>query len=222
MRIQKNTPVKLKTFLGTVNAPNDVEISENYWKLIGQSGTVIDDQLLDKGKVLILFKRNLDELGLENHNPIKNTLRISKSDLELDRLEIYNQKLNKEISKRTSYMNNTKWYKVFSELRNKNLFFNTAQIKLLISDNTYKFSFDESENFNEKGFGDSGSGPFDFKEIEWILIERQYEIERSNRTEKLQPIIISQPINEIEKALNSIGQLEYEIDEDEYKLYGYK
>jgi len=117
MKIRKNSPVKLKSFLGTANAPISVDEPENYWKLIGQSAIVVDDDLSDSKKVLIQFKSDLDEFKLENHNPIKNTLRISKSDLELDRFEIYNQKLGKEISLRTSYMNNTKWYRIFSRLR---------------------------------------------------------------------------------------------------------
>lgn len=35
------------------------------------------------GKVLVLFEENLDKLGLQNHNPLKNTLWILLSDLEI-------------------------------------------------------------------------------------------------------------------------------------------
>lgn len=84
MRIEKNSPVKLKTFLGTLTSSNKVEESENYWKLIGEKGKVIDDTEINNGRVLVLFNNNLNEFGVENHNPINNSLRIKISDLDLD------------------------------------------------------------------------------------------------------------------------------------------
>ncbi|MDQ1160632.1 hypothetical protein QE422_001000 [Chryseobacterium sp. SORGH_AS 447] len=84
MQIRKDTPVKLKTFLGTVKSSKKVEERENYWKLIGERGKVIDDTEINDGRVLVLFSKNLNEFKVENHNPIKNSLWIKKSDLELD------------------------------------------------------------------------------------------------------------------------------------------
>lgn len=84
MKIKKNTQVKLKTFLGKYNSPNDVDKFDDFWKLIGQKGIVIEDKLVDKERVLVLFDKNLDDFQLANHNPIKNSLMIKKSDLELD------------------------------------------------------------------------------------------------------------------------------------------
>lgn len=84
MQIGKDTPVKLKTFLGTLKSSKKVEEGENYWKLIGERGKVIDDTEINDGRVLVLFDKNLNEFKVENHNLIKNSLWIKKSDLELD------------------------------------------------------------------------------------------------------------------------------------------
>lgn len=67
-----------------MTSSNKVEESENYWKLIGEKGKVIDDTEINNGRVLVLFNNNLNEFGVENHNPINNSLRIKISDLELD------------------------------------------------------------------------------------------------------------------------------------------
>jgi hypothetical protein len=79
----RNNSVTLKTFLGTVTPKNDTEERENYWKLIGKRGQVIDDNR-DGDRVLVLFEVELDAYKFENHNPIKNSLWISVSDLEIE------------------------------------------------------------------------------------------------------------------------------------------
>lgn len=84
MEIRKNTKVKLKSFLGTLTSKKKVFDDENYWKLIGEKGKVIDDVEFNDGRVLVLFENSLDDLRVINHNPIKNTLWIKKTDLELD------------------------------------------------------------------------------------------------------------------------------------------
>lgn len=220
MQIKKGTPVKLKTFLGTATASKSIEEREIYWKLIGQSGKVIDDTENGNGRVLVLFNRNLNEFGVENHNPVENSLWIKKSDLELDQYSIHLKKLEKEILGRTSFMNNTKWFKLFSEIENEQYKIKSAYIKFLLVDRQYKFRFG---GFNETGFGDVGElGPFQFKEIEWILIPEKYETERCNRNEKLTAEITIQPLAELEKTINSLGQFEYDITKDGLKIYGYK
>ncbi|TRX40834.1 hypothetical protein [Flavobacterium restrictum] len=83
-KIEKNTPIKLKSFLGTVRPKKSINENENYWKLIGEKGKVIDERENDNGRVLILFDKNLDEFKVENHNPIKNSLWIKKTDLEIE------------------------------------------------------------------------------------------------------------------------------------------
>ena len=79
----KNRIVTLKTFLETGKPKKDSLERENYWKLIGEKGTIIDyNQTNDR--VLVLFERNLDDYQVENHNPIKNSLWIKTTDLEFE------------------------------------------------------------------------------------------------------------------------------------------
>ncbi len=82
--MEKNTSIKLKSFLGTLNPKDKVSERENYWKLIGEKGKVINAVENDNGRILVLFDRNLDEFKVENHNPIKNSLWIKKTDLEIE------------------------------------------------------------------------------------------------------------------------------------------
>ena len=81
--MQKNKVVKLKTFQGTLNPKNKIKDRENYWKLIGQKGIVIEEADFNPEKVLVVFEKNIDDFDIENHNPIKNSLYIDKKDLEL-------------------------------------------------------------------------------------------------------------------------------------------
>lgn len=57
--------------------PDEIERNENFYILIGSLGIV--EKINER--VLVKFKQNLDELGLVNHNEIKNTLWISKNDI---------------------------------------------------------------------------------------------------------------------------------------------
>ena len=72
--IKKNTEVKLKSFLGTLTSEKKIFDDENYWKLIGEKGKVIDNVEINDGRVLVLFNNNLDDFKVINHNPIKNSL----------------------------------------------------------------------------------------------------------------------------------------------------
>lgn len=81
--MQHNTLVKMTSFLGTLNPKKNVFERENYWKLIGEQGKVIDAVVNHDGRVLVLFDSDLDEFEVENHNPIKNSLWIRITDLEI-------------------------------------------------------------------------------------------------------------------------------------------
>lgn len=147
-------------------------------------------------------------------------INTKKSDMESDNYSITKNKLEKEILKRTSYMNNAKWFKFFSAIEKEKIIIHSAYIKFLLTDRTYTFHFG---GFDKTGFGDvSELGPFTFKEIEWITIPAKHEIERWNRNEKLTSEVIAQPIDQLEKILNLLGQFEYDITEDGLKIYGYK
>jgi hypothetical protein len=73
--------VVLRSFNGTETAPTDCDPAENYWRLIGESGTVIE-QINQRKRVLVQFNRAISSHGLHCHNPIKNSLYILESDLE--------------------------------------------------------------------------------------------------------------------------------------------
>ena len=83
-----NSKVKLKSFLGLLKPKKKVKQNENYWKLIGEKGKIIDEEVNSNDRILVLFNSDLDEFELENHNPIKNSLWIKKTDLELDSEEL--------------------------------------------------------------------------------------------------------------------------------------
>lgn len=74
-----NSNVILKTFLGTENSEKPINANENYWKLIGQQGQVLE---LGEKRVLVKFKCDIDAFELENHNSIKNSLWILPTDLD--------------------------------------------------------------------------------------------------------------------------------------------
>jgi len=79
----KSRIVKLKTFLGTTKPKRGTLGRDNYWKLIGVKGKIIDDSGTND-RVLVLFESNLDDYQVENHNPIKNSLWIKTSDLAFE------------------------------------------------------------------------------------------------------------------------------------------
>ena len=81
--MEKNTLVQLKTFWGTLKPKNKIRNQENYWKLIGEKGIVMADSEFNPNKVLVKFEKNLDDFDLENHNPLKNSLYIDLSDLDV-------------------------------------------------------------------------------------------------------------------------------------------
>lgn len=76
--------IKLKSFNGLQKSKRKISDDENYWILIGEKGKIIDENNKDfQDRVLVIFYRNLDELNLQNHNPIKNSLYILESDLDI-------------------------------------------------------------------------------------------------------------------------------------------
>ena len=78
MNFKKGNKIKSISFLGTLKPNEEINSRENYWVLINQEATIID---VFTNKVLVLFENELDKYGLENHNPINNSLLISKNDL---------------------------------------------------------------------------------------------------------------------------------------------
>jgi hypothetical protein len=85
--------VKMKTFNGKVNSDKDIWVKENYWKLVGEIGTVQQDpqensiyaSFSKKHRVLVKFDKDLQIDDLIAHNNISNSLWILVSDLEIIR-----------------------------------------------------------------------------------------------------------------------------------------
>lgn len=55
MLITNCAKVKLISFLGKSTTPKNTDDRENYWKLIGQQGFVIDEVEMNNGRILVLF-----------------------------------------------------------------------------------------------------------------------------------------------------------------------
>jgi hypothetical protein len=72
--------VVLKSFNGSLVAPQDINPEENYWQLIGCKAVV--EVAKDTDRVLVKFERDLSGLGLANHNGMPNSLWILISDLK--------------------------------------------------------------------------------------------------------------------------------------------
>ena len=72
--------VVLKSFKGSLIAPQDVNPEENYWQLIGSKAVI--EVANNTDQVLLKFERDLSSLGLANHNEVPNTLWILISDLK--------------------------------------------------------------------------------------------------------------------------------------------
>ena len=83
--MQKGQKFELTSFNGTIHPDSDCEEKENYWKLIGQTGTLIkfaeEIDFGDRNRVLIQFDNDIRQQGLECHNPEPNAIWILKTDL---------------------------------------------------------------------------------------------------------------------------------------------
>ncbi|GKS97660.1 hypothetical protein [Acidovorax sp. SUPP2825] len=89
MNFALNDRVTLKKFLGEINPPHKVKTQDNYWKLIGEMGSIVKLENQSKmpkhpngPRVLIKFDSNVNNFGLSCHNEIENSLWIFISDLK--------------------------------------------------------------------------------------------------------------------------------------------
>jgi hypothetical protein len=74
--------VKIVTFNGDTDSSDKCDSKENYWVLIGKTGTVMMPENTSK-RVLVKFDESVNDLGLHCHNPVPNSLLILTSDLKL-------------------------------------------------------------------------------------------------------------------------------------------
>lgn len=86
--MKTNTRAMLVKFNGSSEAPTDIVPDYNYWQLIGEYGTIVDDN--QSGgfsspdgfpRILVKFDVSLDGLSLENHNHTKNSHWVRTADL---------------------------------------------------------------------------------------------------------------------------------------------
>lgn len=87
-KVKPGNRIILSSFNGVENPPKEVHDRENYWKLIGCTGIVIEGggekEFFDKsGRVCVKFDESVQEMNLECHNEIENSLWILESDLSM-------------------------------------------------------------------------------------------------------------------------------------------
>jgi hypothetical protein len=81
--------VKLISFNAKTDPPVEVYPHENYWKLIGFQGIVVEgierekEYFNDSGRVCVRLNADVSEMGLECHNEAMDALWINERDLEL-------------------------------------------------------------------------------------------------------------------------------------------
>jgi len=135
--------------------------------------------------------------------------------------EKYQVKLQQEIERSASFMNTTKWKTLFSILKNVN-FCGVMKVKLLLDEKIRTFTRpDLNTNVSEK-YIEQYWGVFELKEIEWVFIPSEINIERKNRTELLTSKTKLQNIEPLVEALQKGKQFEYETSEEGLKIYGYR
>jgi hypothetical protein len=83
--------IKLVTFNGKLRPGKRVKSSEDYWKLIGEIGSIQQDpkefsnyaSFSKERRVLVKFDRSLKDYGLIAHNNIDNALWLLVTDIEI-------------------------------------------------------------------------------------------------------------------------------------------
>lgn len=134
------------------------------------------------------------------------------------------QKLNAREDKirrsMSSYMNNTKWIKLFTSLEENEIFLPVCYFKFIGEENARKLSTPTKSSFDESGIKDVFvTGPFYFNEIEWVEWPGQYEVSRG---EGLKPLLKEQNIIKLKDSIDQIALYKYELNKESLKLYGYK
>jgi hypothetical protein len=78
--VEIGTKVRLCSFNGCDSAPPNCKAQENYWALIGQTGTVLGFDI-HLNRYLVQFDCSVQKFGLHCHNPEPDSLYISGVDL---------------------------------------------------------------------------------------------------------------------------------------------
>ncbi len=125
----------------------------------------------------------------------------------------YQERLKKKIEKRrtemTSYMNNTKWKKLFNALNNSGVNIIRPKCNSLDCDDReelYDICLNIPSYTDEYTEDSDGACPTHLKEIVYIIIR----------------VSEDKDINILKNAIDKLGLYEYEILEKAIRIYGYK
>ncbi|MCD8440390.1 DUF6678 family protein [Tenacibaculum finnmarkense] len=133
----------------------------------------------------------------------------------------YRKKLNNEISKRTSFMSDTKWKYLFKKMNTINFGYQIL-VKLLIDDKLRDFYIPKQTDFINRKYLERFWGTYQLKEIEYIFIPSLRIYKRTNRNEILKPKIENQDIDKLKKCLDTGKKIEYDVTEKGVFIYGYE
>jgi hypothetical protein len=143
-------------------------------------------------------------------------------------LERYQKRLDKKLGSFSGqFMNDTKWTKLFKALANQSSQIKRCLIKDVLDSQLREIKIPNinfySNTFYDKGIKDVMSiGPLAFREIECLVFPKVWTIDRTMRTQKLEPHKFEQDIAAIKDILNRIGQFEIKYNNDALIIFAYK
>ena len=132
-----------------------------------------------------------------------------KNIMDENMLKRYEKRINRVKYLKGSYMNNTKWKKLFTTIRKNSIVYCPCEVrvKLLGEDNNlFRISlYLENEEYTRD---DISGPPTRLSDIEYLVMTIQSKDEMFR----------------LEKLINELGKYEYQLDDETYtiKIYGYK
>jgi len=135
----------------------------------------------------------------------------------------HNKRIENARLSKVSFMNTTKWTKLFQAIKDTDISLQGETMKLIDYERIIPFSLKNEGIYYVRGYtADRNGGPCHYKEIEWIFVPVANETERWNHSEKLNPKRTPNDVYALKELIDSIGQFEYDFDENGMKIYGYK
>jgi hypothetical protein len=120
----------------------------------------------------------------------------------------------------TSSMSNVKWRKLIAGIEESGLALPVCEWRFLRNDHWFRWSTPRTENTDETGVLDHGGfQPFLFKEVERARWPRRYDVGRGR---KLEAWHRTQDLDALEEVLETIGNFDYQTDEDALTLFAYR
>ena len=113
----------------------------------------------------------------------------------------------------SSYLNNTKWFKLIDVLTNEEEVF--INFKLIYDDVIEGYLFDSTD------FKPYFLEPIKYKEVEWIKFPNDFQYWINTNNLKAGKKIYKQDFKAIKAKIESIGKFKIEESENKLKLYAY-